>query len=211
MPRLTLIFDFDSTLARSLPEVKKIFLEIALELNYPADQKMINRLIHRETKEIIKEVKLPLWKLPKIERLFRLKMEKSIEKIKPFPEMKSILPKVKEQGYRLGILTSNNKKNVERFLKKHHLEDYFDFIDGGSSFFGKAKKLKKLLRKEKLERNEAVYIGDEVRDIQAAQKIKMRVIAVGWGVNPPQLLLKYQPDFLAKKPKDLLKILNKIC
>ena len=207
----TVIFDFDGTLAYSLPEVKKIFLEIAREFNYPATPQLINRLIHRETKEVLKNLKLPLWKLPKVEKLFRRKMKTAIKNIKPFLETEKMIVDLKKEELRLGIFTSNAKENVKYFLQKHQLGKYFDFIDGGSSFFGKARKLKKLLRKEKLKKEEVVYVGDETRDIQAGQKNQVKVIAVTWGINPRPVMAKYHPDYLVDNQQELVSILKKLC
>lgn len=211
LKKTTVIFDFDSTLAESLPEVKKIFIQIAQDLNYPQiTPKLIDRLIHREIKEVLRELKFPIFKLAKMEKLFRQKIKLVIKNIKPFPEIKKTIKELKKLGYPLGILSSNSQENVLWFLKKYQMND-FNFIDGGSGFFGKAKRLKKLLKKEKLKRDEVIYIGDETRDIFAAQKNKVRVISVTWGVNPKSVLTKYHPDWLADKPADLLKIIKKFC
>lgn len=207
----TIIFDFDSTLAESLPQVKKIFLEIAKEMNFKQiSEEMMGKLIRKEVKETLKELKIPIFKLPKIERLFRQKMKMVIKKIKPFSKIKETISELKKEGYSLGILSSNSQENVLWFLKKYQLDSYFDFVDGGSGFFGKARKIKKLLKKNKLKRDEVVYIGDETRDITAAQKNKIRVISVTWGVNPRKVLTKYRPDWLADNPKELLKILSQL-
>jgi HAD superfamily hydrolase (TIGR01549 family) len=204
----TVIFDFDSTLAYSLPEIKKIFLEIAQEFSYPATPKLIEELIHKEAQEIIRELKVPLWELPKVEKLFRLKMKAIIKNVELFPQTKKMITDLKKEGLRLGIFTSNAKENIEWFLQKHHLEKDFDFIDGGSGFFGKAQKLKKLLRRKKLRKEDVVYIGDETRDIVAAQKNQVKVVGVTWGMNPRPVMAKYHPDYLVDNQQELVAIIK---
>lgn len=207
----TIIFDFDSTLAESLPQVKKIFIEIAKELNFNQfSENVMEKIIRKEVKETLKELKIPIFKLPKIEKLFRQKMKIVIKKIKPFPNIKEMLSKLKKEGYSLGILSSNSQENVLWFLKKYQFDSYFDFIDGGSGFFGKARKIKKLLNKNKFKRDQVVYIGDETRDIVAAQKNKIKIASVTWGVNPREVLAKHKPNWLADKPEELFKILSQL-
>ncbi len=207
----TIIFDFDSTLAESLPQVKKIFIEIAKELHFnQVSEGLMEKIIRKEVRETLRELKIPIFKLPKIERLFRQKMKMVIKKIRPFPKIKNMLAVLKKEGYPLGILSSNSQENVLWFLKKYRLNSYFDFIDGGSGFFGKARRLKKLLKRNKIKINDVVYIGDETRDILAAQKNKIRVVSVTWGINPKEVLVKYHPDWLADNPEELLKIIKKI-
>lgn len=211
LKKTTIIFDFDSTLAESLPQAKKIFLEIAKEMHFAqVSEELMGKIIRKEVKETLKELKISIFQLPKIEKLFRQKMKLVIKKIKPFIGIKKMLEELKKESYSLGILSSNSQENVLWFLKKYQLDNYFDFVDGGSSFFGKAKKLKKLLKKQKLKRNEVVYIGDETRDIIAAKKNKIKVISVTWGVNPKEVLAKHQPDWLADNPQELLKILSQL-
>jgi phosphoglycolate phosphatase len=207
----TVIFDFDGTLAYSLPEVKKIFLEIAKKLSYPVSPELIEKVIHKETKEIIHELKLPLWKLPKVEKLFRQKMETAIKDIEPFPQTEKMIIDLKKEGLKLGIFTSNAKKNIEWFLKKHRLEKYFEFVDGGSGFFGKGRRLKKLLKKEKLKKEEVIYIGDETRDVIAGQKNRVKVIGVTWGINPRPVMAKYHPDYLVDSQQEIVSIVKKLC
>lgn len=209
--KTTIIFDFDSTLAESLPQVKKIFLEIIEEMNFKhVSEETIEKLIRKEVKETLKELKIPIFKLPMIERSFRRKMKDSIKAIKPFPKIKEMILKLKKEGYCLGILSSNSQENVSYFLKKYQLDDYFDFVDGGSGFFTKARKIKKLLKKNKIKKDKVVYIGDETRDIFAAQKNKIKVVGVTWGINPRKVLAKYKPDWLADNPEKLYKILSKL-
>jgi len=52
------------------------------------------------------------------------------------------------------------------------------------------------------------YIGDETRDIDAAQQCNIPSIAVAWGFNSEQTLMRSKPSYLAKTPHDLLRIIS---
>jgi phosphoglycolate phosphatase-like HAD superfamily hydrolase len=52
-----------------------------------------------------------------------------------------------------------------------------------------------------------MYIGDETRDISAAKKINIKMIAVAWGFNSFSVLNQYHPDFLVDHPRDVLNII----
>ena len=43
---------------------------------------------------------------------------------------------------------------------------------------------------------ETLYIGDEVRDIDACRKTGIRIISVTWGFNSKEALCRKNPDFL---------------
>ncbi len=75
---------------------------------------------------------------------------------------------------------------------------------------GKARRLRGTARALKVKPAEAVYVGDEVRDIEAARSAGMRVIAVTWGFNDEKLLASYTPDAIARKPSELPVLLRKL-
>jgi phosphoglycolate phosphatase-like HAD superfamily hydrolase len=50
-------------------------------------------------------------------------------------------------------------------------------------------------------------VGDETRDIEAAKKSHIKVIAVSWGFNSRQVLEKYSPDFLIDYPGELIDVI----
>jgi len=51
------------------------------------------------------------------------------------------------------------------------------------------------------------YVCDEVRDIEAARKSGISSIAVTWGYNTKDALIKENPDFLANTPDELRDII----
>ena len=48
---------------------------------------------------------------------------------------------------------------------------------------------------------------DEVRDIEAARKSGIKSVAVTWGYNSKDALLKENPDFLINSPDELRNII----
>jgi phosphoglycolate phosphatase len=59
--------------------------------------------------------------------------------------------------------------------------------------FGKQAKLKKLLKQSGVEANEAICIGDEIRDIQAAEKMQIPFGAVSWGYTNVEAMKAHHP------------------
>jgi len=204
----TIIFDFDGVIGNTIEEIKNIVVGLYEEFRHEkAKPEEIQKFIGKGVIQVIKELKVPMVKLPYFERRIRQDLIKRIDKIKIFKGIKKVLGQIKKNGYRLGILSSNSQENLHYIFKKNDI-DFFDFIYSGSSFFGKGKVLAKLLKKESLDHKKTIYIGDELRDVQAAKQNKVSVIAVGWGYNKEKLLKEENPDYFAKKPKDILKIIS---
>ena len=88
------------------------------------------------------------------------------------------LKEIKAADFKLGIMTSNSKENVTTFLELHGLKGIFDFVYSGRNIFGRHKIINRLLKNHKISKKNAVYIGDETRDIEAAKRVGIPVVAV---------------------------------
>lgn len=201
-----IVFDFDGTIADTFSEFIGIGNKLAEKYSFKKiAEEDIPRFRESDVIGVLRELKIPLWKLPLIVNDGRSELHKIIDILKPIKGIKEQLKKLHEVGCTLGILTSNSEKNVKRFLEKNDMQ-LFDFIYSGSSLFGKDKVIRSMLREKKFDTNDVLYVGDETRDIEAAKKTKIKVAAVTWGFISRKALEKYKPDFLLDKPEELIKI-----
>lgn len=120
-----------------------------------------------------------------------------------FPDISDLLAQL-SLSYKLYILSTNSKPNIEYILNKYSIDRYFNDIYGDIGINGKTRNLKKLMRQQKLKPNECIYVGDELRDIQAAKKAKVSFIAVGWGYSNPETLKANHPYAVAQTPADIM-------
>ena len=66
----------------------------------------------------------------------------------------------------------------------------------GSSLFGKSQKFQAVLNALRLPRTEAIAIGDEIRDIDAARKTHLAAGSITFGYNSRDALRRHHPDYL---------------
>ncbi|BAQ63509.1 HAD hydrolase-like protein [Geminocystis sp. NIES-3709] len=209
MTQKVLIFDFDGTLADSRKTLVHIANKLAGEFGFDrVTEDEIIRLSNLSSREIVQQSPIPTYKIPFLLRRVKKELNQEIKKLQPFIGIKETLNSLKSQGFLLGIVTSNIENNVLDFLKSNQLENHFDFIYSGSSLFGKDKIIKKVIQKHQLLTDHIVYIGDETRDIEAAKKSKIKVVAVTWGFNSAHILAQHNPDFLIHQPQELTEIFN---
>ncbi len=205
-----IIFDFDGTIADTFSLLVACYNRVCLGFGATAmTEKEIPKLRRKKGQEVMKQLGISWFKLPFLVRKVYSELSKEIENARPIPGIKKTILQLKQQGFCLGILTSNKRENVERFLKKNGL-DCFDFIHAGKKLFGKQYALKQVLLQRRLKAKDVVYVGDETRDIEAAKKARVRVIAVSWGYNALGALRKEKPDFLISKPEELIKLLENV-
>lgn len=206
----TLIFDFDGVIGDTFGTVSEIMGELSVEFGLKnLDKEGIKKLKSQGVKKTIQSAKIPAWKLPLLLKRVREEQAKRIEETTIFKGVKEILRELKRTGSTLGILTSNSEENVKTILEKNDLQ-IFDFIVSKSSLFGKAKILKSIIKEKKLSPKEVYYVGDEVRDIEAAKKAEVKSIAVSWGYDSVKILVKLKPDYLINKPEGLLIIIKEV-
>ena len=63
----------------------------------------------------------------------------------------------------------------------------------GAALFGKPRKLRQVLRHLRVPPEQAIYIGDELRDADAARAAGIDFAAVAWGYAAPEALRAQQP------------------
>ena len=201
-----IIFDFDGTIADSFGMMMDLFAEHKNEFGFEefGDKEV---KIYREegVASLIKKRKIPIWKVMKIVRVGKKLVNQKIENIKPFEGVRELLIELKKMNLVLGIMSTNSEENIRKFLEKNNI-DIFDYVVGKGSLFGKTRVIKSILKKRKLNKNEVIYVGDEVRDIEACRKLEIKIVSVSWGFSEEKLLAKNKPDYLVKTPKDFLKI-----
>jgi HAD superfamily hydrolase (TIGR01549 family) len=203
-----LIFDFDGTIADTLSAIVRLVNEHAKEINIkPLDETDVDELRGMSNLDIIKKYKVPLLKVPYLVLRAQKELNHRIGEMSLFPGVKELVFDLKRRGIRLGILTSNSRENVQKFLKAHDL-DVFDFIHAEQNFFGKNWALLHLLKKFNLKKEEVIYVGDEVRDIEACQKVSVPVIAVSWGFHRRKLLQDKLPTYLVDSPDEIRAIVS---
>lgn len=203
-----ILFDFDGTLADSLATIVDCYNEVALRFNARKVQKEeFAGLMSKKPEEIFKKLNVGLFKLYFIASEIRKQMKHRVKETLPFQDIKKLLAALKDAGCILGILSSNSVKNIKQFLVHHNLH-FFDYIYCAKNLFGKDKVLKKFMRKLKLREDDVLYVGDELRDIEACRKTGVPIISVTWGYNSRDILAPANPLFLADKAMDILNFLS---
>jgi phosphoglycolate phosphatase len=206
-----LIFDFDGTLVDSFDVMLEKFNLLADIFKYrKVKLEEIPSLKNLNSRAFIQYLEIPLYKIPRVLVAARKSIRDNMQALTSFVDLPMVLRQLHDQGFTLGILTSNSEENVTTWLAEQKLKHLFHFIHHKSSLFGKKTILKKIIRQLNMDKAKTVYIGDETRDVEAAKLNNIHSIAVTWGFNSETALQSYQPDFIARQPQDILEICEKI-
>ncbi len=199
------VFDFDGTLADSLPVVVSIAEEI---LGVTISKREIGGYRNMTVRQVLKIAKIPLWKVPSLLVKGKPIMSQRLVEVDLFEGLDTVVKSLAKEGHKLYVVSSNSAGIINRFLSQKDIRQYFTSVYGNVGIFSKAQAIKKVMKRENFTVQDAIYIGDEVRDIEAAKKIKMPIISVTWGYNGKKILKTFQPDYLIDKPVEISKIIN---
>lgn len=197
----TIIFDFDGTLADTLPLAIELFNEASRRPDILTPE-FIEKLRGMPAQAAIKAVGIPLWRIPRLVAQSKAILFRELARAQPFADIPAVI-KALAGTRQLYVMSSNSANNVNLFLERHDLREYFAGIYGDVGLFSKAKMLKKIIKEQQLNKKSCIYVGDETRDIEAAHKIGLPIISVGWGYNNTTILSKYRPEYLLEQPKQL--------
>lgn len=204
-----ILFDFDGTIADTLDSIVKITNRLAGEFGYKkTTQEDVEYMRDMNSMQIIKTSGIPIFKVPFLLQMVKLELNHEIQNLKPIPGILEVLQILNNKEYKLGIVTSNSLENVKGFLERNEMNKLFSFVHAGSTLFGKNKAIKSFLKREGICPEEVIYVGDETRDIEAARKAKIKVIAVSWGFNSKAILAKHNPDLAINNPQDLVEAIK---
>jgi phosphoglycolate phosphatase len=206
-----LIFDFDGTLIDSFQALLEKFNFLAEQFNYrKIDIQEMNSLRELSSKEFVKHLGIAPEQIPKVIFQLREQLHQEILSLPIFQKIPETLEKLSALKVRLGILTTNSAENVITWLEHHKLRHFFEFIYTEPSYLDKGNTLIEVLETYKIDKTQAFYIGDETRDIDAAQTANIGSIAVTWGFNSAEILAQQNPNYLINYPENLLVLVESL-
>jgi phosphoglycolate phosphatase len=176
---------------------------------YKLDRGDLLALRSKSVRAIAKQFQIPSWKLVFMLRRGRKMMASYLAELEPVSGITDVINTLHQQGHDLYIASSNSSSNIDLFLKNYQMKSLFKKVIGGSRLFGKSKSLLSIVNRQKKSPAPYFYVGDEVRDIEAAAEAGIKAVAVTWGFAERDQLKKAKPYALIAKPEQLLDVINK--
>ena len=198
------IFDFDGTVADSLEWSFSVLSEVARQYGFreiTIEQREMLR--GRPNREIIAYLGIPVWKLPLIARGVRKIAARDIDQIRAFPWVQDIFSNLRSRDIAIAIVSSNSEANIRRVLGAE-IGSMVQQYAAGAALFGKAAKIKAVIKKCGFSIESTTSIGDEVRDVEAARAVGISSLAVTWGYATASALETARPTQLIHQATELL-------
>jgi phosphoglycolate phosphatase-like HAD superfamily hydrolase len=189
-----ILFDFDGTLADSVDLLIDVANDIAVEKGY--NPTFSREAFHKQSfEELVKRMGISLFKVSNFVKEGKQAFTERLSSVSMHNHIDELLEMASSYAH-LAIITSNTPEVVRQVLAKNVQEYFAEIIHGG--LFTKSKSIKKLRKQFGLKKNQVLYVGDESRDMHAARRAGVESMAVTWGVQGEESLLKTRPTMLAK-------------
>jgi pyrophosphatase PpaX len=143
---------------------------------------------------------------------YRAHNEPLHEELEAFWEVVEVLPRLRSEGRRLGIVTAKRRATVRlAFDHLPELEENFEVVIGAEDterHKPDPDPLFEALRRLGASPADAAYVGDSPFDIWSAKAAHVHAVAVGWGgIHAAERLRAENPDAFVERAEELLDVL----
>ncbi len=205
----TAIFDFDGTLADTIPLCREAFRRAVRELD---GSTLTNEEIERQFgPDDLGVIQRLLPGKPELHERGRQLFIRHYRELHPelapapFPGAAELLRTLRNRGIRLAMVTGKRLESAEISLQFFGLSEFFPILETGSPEGGvKPNRIKRALDRLGSTAAEAIYIGDSPTDVDACRTVPIRILAAGWAAEADvNGLRKRKPDYLLTRFEDL--------
>lgn len=198
-----IFFDFTGTLFDPFINIKTILNTVAKERRYKyyscADLEQINKM---PPLQLLDTFLVPDYDRKEVVKKVLLSLENEIQSIPPIPGIEKVINHLHSHNYYLGILSSNRKENIVKWLKKYDLDIFSDII---CIPFQEEKTTHLQAIKNKFsDITDFLFVSDEAKDLMQAHKAGFVTIGVTWGFDCPSSIQQESPHSIFINPEDCL-------
>lgn len=198
-----IIFDIDGTMLDSayadLTALQRVILDLQ-NRNYPISDLHFALGIPGEV--ALKQ--LGINEVSMANQLWNSYMKELSDTMKLFDGIKELLLELKNRGFKLGIITSKNKKEFHNDFTPFGIDTYFDTVitvEDSITPKPSAEPMLAYLNKTGVKPHEVIYIGDTVYDKECAAHAGVDFGLAMWGCHSVEQI---HATYYFKTPKEVL-------
>lgn len=181
----TFIFDFDGTIADTLPAIFYAFQKIFKDFENREVSLEDIKLMFGPTEEGIIKANFSDQKNIEtaIHKFYQIYRNHHTEFVQYSMEIEGLLKGLKDKNYKLAIVTGKGRKCFEISMEALGLDSYFDMVITGDDVENAKphpEGILKILEDLNVKKSEAMFIGDSNADIEAGKRAGVLTIGVQW-------------------------------
>jgi len=202
-----IIFDYDGVIVDSFSNVHEIYKIMCKKLgkSCPENLEDFKKFYGHSSSECYSQLGFSEKEMISGNMIYKEEVLK--RELKPFEGIIKVLREL-SKNYKLVLISSNYKEEVEQKLGRFGLLKLFDFVLARGDHIGRFEKtesIKKIIRDLAIKSEEVLLIGDRNVDFLEGSKAgldNILLVDYGWGYNLEEIP-KYKQRVLVKSPDDL--------
>lgn len=204
-----IIFDLDGTISKSAPGILNAF-EYALEKmgkTYSRDDlyKYIGPPLRDSFVKELGEESADKG----VDYYRQYYFKKGIFETEIYDGIQELIEELYDCGFDIYLATSKGEESSKKILEYFGILKFFSYISGSSDDKNTKKKvIDHLLKENNLKSSESIMIGDRSYDIESANNLEIKTIAVAYGYGNNEEFEK--ASFIANYPYEILNIIEKL-
>jgi phosphoglycolate phosphatase/pyrophosphatase PpaX len=205
VPFRGVIFDFDGTIADTLPLCVRAF-HLAAEplLGRKLTDEEIVATFGPSEEGNVKDL-VPHAPEACLEAYLRHYAEIHDDYLEPFPGMRELLSELRQRSIKMGLVTGKGPRTLNITLGRMRLQGIFDPIETGWAHgIRKREAIEDVMARWETASDDMVYVGDAPSDVVASRQAGIPVVGVVFGgFSQPERLREAGPDRIFTSVPDL--------
>jgi len=202
------IFDLDGTLVDSYQAIYLGFHHVYTQMSLsPMPYEQVKRVVGLGLNHTFREL-LGEERVPRALFLFRKKYEEVFrENTRLLPDAREVLETLHDRGIRLAVATNKLGRFSRQIFEHFAMENLFTVILGDGDVpqnKPNPEMLRLAMEKMGMEKEQTIFVGDSVIDIQTGKNAGVRVFAVPTGNTDRRDLENARPTVMLERLLDLL-------
>lgn len=138
-------------------------------------------------------------------------LERHDQMVVPFEGVVDTLRQLKQEGYKMAIVSTKRREMIDRGLQLMECENLFDTIVGFEDVTHTKpdpEPIQLALQRIGANKEDALMIGDNFHDIEGGQRAGVDTAGVAWSIKGEAHLATYNPTYMLHQMSDLLDIVK---
>jgi len=183
------VFDFDGTLVDTvdllLGAARVVLRQAGFEEAAEADLESLRDMRPRHALEA---VQVPIRAVPGLARRLRRELKRRALEVEMADDVSQLIQILHRSGFVMGIMSSNSPSLIRSVAARAGVAHCFAFVARGGAVRDRGRRLRRVVRRHSRLAGRWFFVGDEIRDAEAARICGIPFVGVGWGVASPEAL-----------------------
>ncbi|MFC2093464.1 HAD family hydrolase [Bacteroidota bacterium] len=208
-----IVFDLDGTLLESsstiYKSVIKTFEHLNKKVHLPKEE--LEKRIGMHFKPFFEELNIPIDDFEEFINIYKKYYFDFIDETKIYPGVKDTLEILKENGFKLAVLTTKVQDQTEKIIDHFKMSFYFNVLMGrrdGIEFKPSAEPLLLICKELNISPVNTLMVGDSELDIRCGKNAGAFTCGTLYGHRTKEILENENPDYIINSFDELKDILK---